>query len=364
VTPTSLTRPHRWRGWSGLCAVVLVVGCGDPGVNGNGDGNGNAGGSGGGFSLPEAGAGSGGNGGSGGGGQTPSQDANCGLKRIDLQKRPADLLLILDRSGSMIDEVGGKEKWAETVSALDTVVSRTQAAVAWGLKLFPLPSQCSVPSGITVPVATSNHAAIMKSINDNRAVENGGSTPTREAVNKGFATLKATPSPNSKYLLLATDGQPNCLPGGDNRDEDRAGSVAAVAAAASAGIPTFVVGIATAGSTAHETLNEMADKGGRPRSNATRYYPVVNRDELVAALEAITGQIASCTFPLNPPPPVPSNVAVEVDGMRVARDPSQGWDYGPGNGSIVLNGALCDRLKAGTAKNVQILYGCPGITIP
>ena len=29
----------------------------------------------------------------------------------------------------------------------------------------------------------------------------------------------------------------------------------------SAGIPTFVVGIATAGSTAHDTLNEMADKG-------------------------------------------------------------------------------------------------------
>ena len=51
----------------------------------------------------------------------------------------------------------------------------------------------------------------------------------------------------------------------------------------------------------------------------------MNRDELVAALEAITGQIASCTFPLNPPPPVPNNVAVEVDGMRVARDPNQGW---------------------------------------
>ena len=53
---------------------------------------------------------------------------------------------------------------------------------------------------------------------------------------------------------------PSACPVGQPR-RDRAGSVAAVAAAASAGILIFVVGIATAGSTAHDTLNEMADKG-------------------------------------------------------------------------------------------------------
>ena len=131
---------------------------------------------------------------------------------------PPTLLLILNRSGSMVEQVGGKEKWAETVAALDTVVSRTQAAVAWGLKLLPLPSQCSVPIGVTVPVVTSNHAAVMKSINDNRAVENGGSTPTREAVNKGFDALKATPSPNSN--ISAGHRRPaQLLPGGSSRSE-------------------------------------------------------------------------------------------------------------------------------------------------
>jgi hypothetical protein len=123
-----------------------------------------------------------------------------------------------------------------------------------------------------------------------------------------------------------------------------------------------VVGIATAGTEAHETLNEMASKGGRPRNDPTRYYPVSSRDELVAALESITGQIASCTFPLQPPPPMPDNVAVEIDGRRVQRDPTQmnGWNYGPDNRTVVLFGAVCEDLKAGAAKNVQILYGCPG----
>jgi hypothetical protein len=350
-------------------AMLTSAGCGDPSLMANGNTGGNAGngsgGSGGGFSLPEGGVGTG-DGGPGAGGSGPSQDANCGIKRIPLEKRPADLLLVLDRSGSMVEQVAGKEKWTEVVGAVDLVVNRTQGAVAWGLKLFPTPNACSVPDGATVPVASMNHAAIMTSINGNRAVMNGGSTPTRVAVEKATAFLRSTPSTNNKHILLATDGEPNCVPGATNtRTEDRAGAVAAVAAASNAGIPTFVVGIATLGSSAHETLNQMADRGGRARSGAVKYYPVASRDELVAALETITGQIASCTFPLDPPPPVPENVAVEVDGARVARDQSQaqGWNSGPNNRSIVLYGAICDSVKAG-AKNVQILYGCPGISIP
>ena len=34
---------------------------------------------------------------------------------------------------------------------------RTQAAVSWGLKLYPLPNQCAVPDGASVPVAANNH---------------------------------------------------------------------------------------------------------------------------------------------------------------------------------------------------------------
>jgi hypothetical protein len=95
-------------------------------------------------------------------------------------------------------------------------------------------------------------------------------------------------------------------------------------------------------------------------------YPVASRDELVSALEQITGQVASCTFALDPPPPAPNNVAVDVDGMRVNRDTTQtdGWNYGPNNRSIVFYGPACERLKAGAAANVQVIYGCGDTVIP
>jgi hypothetical protein len=57
---------------------------------------------------------------------------------------------------------------------------------------------------------------------------------------------------------------------------------------------------------------------------------------------------------------------VDVDGMRVMRDETMnnGWNYGPGNRSITIYGPACDRLKAGTAKSVQIIYGCGSTFIP
>jgi hypothetical protein len=372
-----------------ICGATFValVGCGDPqvsGGNGNGTttpgGNGNTGGSsggsssgGGGFTLPDPPAG----GGMAPGGPTmPSNEMNCGVKRHTLEKRPADLLLVLDRSGSMVDSVTdpatgmGVEKWGATVGALDAVLQATQAQVSWGLKLYPVGGeQCNVADAPEVPVAAANHAAVLASINSMPAVRDGGSTPTQAAVRKATTVFQGTPSPNNRFLLVATDGEPNCATdsggGGFRGRSDRAGAVAAVTDALKAGIPSFIVGIATSGSEAHDTLNMMADAGGRPRNDATKYYPVASRAELITALEVITGQIASCTFPLDTPPPVVENVAVEVDGARLARDNQvSGWSYGPNNRSIVLNGEVCDRLKAGTAKDVQILYGCPGAIIP
>ena len=358
-------------------ALVAMVGCSSPEVSTmGGSSNGSKPGSGGsGYVLPPPGTGDPSKPADTTGGTTPSTDMNCGLRMIDLQKRPADLLLVLDRSTSMLQDATGKgpggggggvaqgpQKWTEVVAALDPVIMTTQDQVAWGLKMFPLGDACGVPDGATVPVGISSYTGVMNAVRMNPPLsEPIGSTPTRVAVEKATMFMSGNPSPNAKYLVVATDGLPNCR-GGSGRGDDAAGAIAAIGAAAKAGIPSFVVGIATAGSGAHATLNEMAVQGGRPRNDPTKYYPVTNKDELVTALGLITGQIASCTFPLDPLPPQPDNVRVNVDGVKVDRDTTQagGWNYGPGNKTVVLFGAACDNLKSGAAKNVQILYGCPG----
>jgi hypothetical protein len=301
----------------------------------------------------------------------PSTMSNCGLKRIDLERHPADLLLVLDRSGSMalsITPPGGAapvKKWDEVVGAIDTTVMKTQGLVNWGLQLFPVGAICNVPDKVTVPLAPSNYMPVMTGIRSNQPYIDGGATPTQAAIRKATAVLQQDTSRNQKYLVLATDGLPNCLNGASGSDAptDRAGATQAITDALTAGFPTFVIGIST-GTDAEDTLNDMAMAGGRPRMDLSKYYPVANRDQLVAALATITGQIASCNFPLETPPPVPDNVAVEVDGTRLTRDAPDGWSYTPDGKMVVLGGQSCQRLTDGTARNVQILYGCPNVVIP
>ena len=299
----------------------------------------------------------------------PSAEMNCGLNKIQLKSKPGNLLLVLDRSGSMADPLNGQAtpRWDEVVGALDEVVKKSEETIAWGLKLYPQGGVCNVPDGITVPMMAKNHMTVMGQIRQNVPEKGNGATPTAEAIRKATAALKSDATLTDPHLLIATDGVPNCIdPEALGRTVDENGAVEAVAEAKAAGVPAYVVGIATLGDAADGILNRMAEAGGHARAGTTKYFPVASRDELMAAFGAIAGEVASCTFPLNPKPPVPENVAVDVDGMRLMQDPTmmEGWHYGPGNASIVLAGKACEAVKSSPATDVRIIYGCPDQPIP
>ena len=295
----------------------------------------------------------------------PTAGRSCALARVDLQ--PGELLLLLDRSGSMDQPltVGGRtvapNKWNEVALALDAVIAGTQDRIAWGLKLFPAPvgNLCGVPDGVTVPLALRNHPPITAAIAASRARFGQGDTPTREAVRKALAFLKSDNRRNP-HIVIATDGIPNCGAGSDvtSEPDDRA-AAQVVSEARAAGVSSFVVGIATANTDAHSALNAMAEGSGHARAGATKYFPAGSRAELVAALDTIMGQIASCSFAVSPAPPAPENVVVELDGMPLPRDQNPGWSYGPTRDTIVLAGPPCDKVKATPTSTVRVLYGCP-----
>jgi hypothetical protein len=256
-------------------------------------------------------------------------------------------------------------KWSQVVPAINMVVGQTDTTIRWGLKFFANNGGCTVNPGASVPIGPNNGAAIMAAF----AMTNpGGSTPTRLAVQSGADYLMTVMDPNPKYMLLATDGEPNCIPGMKASNDDQAGAVAAVMAAAQAGIPTFVVGVGNV-APAIATLNMLADAGGKPQAGATHYYPVSSTADLVAVLGTIGNMIASCSFGLGQAPPVPNNVGVYGNGqanMKIPHDTTHmnGWDYGAGMTSIVLYGAACDAVKNKTYQTVQAIYGCPGMIIP
>jgi hypothetical protein len=166
----------------------------------------------------------------------PDIGVACGSVVGLLQPLQPDVLLVLDKSGSMSNEpdgtpcqggCGAKSKWAQVTAALDQVVG-TAAAVNWGLKLFATPDNgCAVNDGVEVPVGPSNAATIMSAIAQARL---GSRTPTRFAESAGAAYLATLPDQRPKYLLLATDGLPNCDPANPSTmADDSSGAEKAVA---------------------------------------------------------------------------------------------------------------------------------------
>jgi hypothetical protein len=152
--------------------------------------------------------------------------------------------------------------------------------------------------------------------------------------------------------------------------------VQAVSDALSAGFPTFVVGIATTKTNSNARLNALAQAGGEgnPSTNplASHYYLANDASGLQAALQAITGQISSCLFPLKDPPPVPNDpdkagVYLGSNMTKVPYDASKadGWAYvDSADSAIQIFGSWCQMVQADGAGAVQIIFGCPNIDVP
>jgi hypothetical protein len=318
----------------------------------------------------------------------PNEDANCGLQNYALDRRPAVVVLLQDRSTSMRNTLsGGLTRWATLVEAVKPVLQQTQAGISWGFKLFPDGKICGVNAGVNIEPALNNAGPITARLDAIQVVQNSADdnglwdgTPVAPALRQTAQYLASLPTDKQKYILLATDGQPTCaggdpLLGGGNPDtDDFPSGPAAVAEVAAMGIKVPVVGIAfsktwdpTNLKQNEITLNDMAKAGGMPRPMDPAYYAANSSAELAAAFAQITGIVISCTFDLKGmKPPSPDDVAVKIDGVKVPRDKThaEGWDYDADVSNVVIYGQACEQLKGvGATNNVQIIFGCPGIII-
>jgi hypothetical protein len=303
-------------------------------------------------------------------------DNVCGVQDFDRQPKPAEVLLVLDRSGSMENELdSGETRWEAVVPTLVGAIEATTAGIWWGLKTYPElddTEQCapeSIVPTIHVPIAEMSGGTVVTAIEATTPLGDG--TPTGDAIRFALDHLRerAMLSDNPKFLLLATDGEPNCPDDDDDEDAPDAVdyTVDAIAEALAEGFPTFVVGVDTSEDGAVENLNAMAEAGGRPRAGDPKFYLASTQEEIEMALQEITGEIASCVFDLDPPPPVLENIAVDFNGMRADRDPSRenGWEYtNDDHSQLEVYGTWCDRIKSEAESAVNIKYGCPETEIP
>lgn len=302
------------------------------------------------------------------GGSSSPIGKECARQDFVLASKPADVLLVLDRSKSMIEHTvppDGQTRWDAVVPAVTAVIAETDTSVSWGLKLFPEGegAACapeSVTDALPAQIMPLNAATVNGIIMQTEALGNG--TPTGDAILKATAYLQSRGASN-QFILLATDGDPSC-PDSDEVAEPHA--IAAIAAAKAAGFPTYVIGVLdpVADKGKFPTLNAMAEAGGTALSDnpiAPKFFQAYSQVELTNALKAVTGQVASCLFEFETRPPNEKNIGVQINGAWVDQDPnrSEGWEYTSDQFmGLELFGNACQQVKDATENKVAIIFGC------
>ena len=350
-------------------------------------------------------------------GNTTIDVGNCGEAVVDIPIVTPSVMLVLDKSGSMVADPGGFwdhdqdpmtptiTRWNSLYSVVDLIVNNFNNSMNLGAVLFPAKTAtssyseaaCVVGGAPDVPIAGMNAAKILGAIPGaltDATVMKGG-TPATKGLKVAITELEGAPAEQPKFMIFVTDGAANCqedAPDTTTLFEMYDDNVATtVAAAAAMGIKTYVVGIDISqvvsgaakdgnpdNTNTYEKLNLVAEAGGVPRPGDEKFFNTTNQDELQSALQMISMQILSCVIELDPTPFYPDNV--EVNGFREGQpvaDPKQpkvpitdcenqdGWMYLPKIDPndpdeltrIELCGQVCSDFQM--SGQVDIQYRCP-----
>lgn len=263
----------------------------------------------------------------------------------------AEIVLVADRSGSMQARFSdGSTRWGALRSAVNIVLPRVEDAFDIGLELFPIGGYCSVPpSGITFPPSRGTARLITDLM---QRIGPDGNTPTRAAIDGVARYFRDNPTTRRRFVLLATDGAPNC---GSPVNE----VVSSLTALRATGVDTFVLGVPGP----RDALNQMAVAGGRGRPGSTSFYDASSTRQLIDAMNAITGAANSCEYPVPSGLPVIADLAqfrVLLGGSVIANDATNGWSFTDASRSrLRFNGSSCATLRTGTVIGAVVTYNCP-----
>jgi hypothetical protein len=366
-------------------------------------------------SLP---AGSGGRGG-GGGGTTPIDTRgeeilrdSCKKSTVESNLLPANILFLLDRSGSMLcnpppttqssaceqkptrDNASAPSKWEITTQALVKAIRALPGSASIGLSYFANDDECGVNSMPSVPLSANNSGqqeAIERSIG---SVSPGGGTPIVGATILAYAHMHASALAGkiygNEFVVLITDGAqseqcsfaPRCSDAASCTDLLLKEEVPK-AAGRGVGIRTFVVGV-PGSEPARTVLSQIAKLGGSAPANCDPqqgncHFDMTKVTDLSAALNSalaeIAGQAVSCE--LNVPKPdkgdldttlvnvvyTPSGgrapIVVRQDARMACESGANGWQYADQNTKIRLCGEICNSVRSDSGAKVDVVLGCP-----
>jgi hypothetical protein len=207
----------------------------------------------------------------------------------------------------------------------------------------------------------------------------GVGAPTARALVQAANYLAARSTSTSKYIVLATGGEPTCASDGlcaGSATADYARTKETVAHVASVlGIPVAVAALALPSasnsyqpSSRLQLFTDLANLGGMPDTTTGQraYYAIASASDLDAALGTLKARMTSCSFALPSSVDWPDNVAVLLSENRIAQDTSRqnGWDYDDRGTSVVLFGKPCaDARSLKDLASLTFVTGCPAAPV-
>jgi hypothetical protein len=332
---------------------------------------------------------------------------------IAKQLKP-DLMLLVDKSGSMAFPtslanpncpancgatascpVACPTRWSEMSAAMDTFLTTSGGSARMGYIAFPIATDvCGAPSlteitanGVELNQSATDADAELKAtaatiLTKIKATTPKGGTPTAPSLRMLGTYPKLQGTDREDFILLLTDGLPNCnssLSGAtctctgatctDARNcLDNVATVAAVKDLKAQGIRTIVVGFGADLGSATAVLGAMADEGGFARSCpngtdaecapgtcvaatklcSTKYYQAADGTALAKALEQIGRLVGTgdpCAYKLDATPSDPKFLTVIIDGLSTTTG-TETWTYAAG--TVTFVGAMCTKLSNAT----------------
>ncbi len=298
-----------------------------------------------------------------------------------LQFQPADVLVLLDRSDSMGTAYGAGTRYQAASALLSDVVEAYSEHVRFGYQEMPGRQGCGdLLAGVCcaspplVGIADGNLQAVTTAIAS--ALPLDGSTPTAASLRLArdhYATL--ADGIDNRYVLLATDGAPNCTLAGTLSSED--GSNAASAACAEAlaevnamvavGVRVIVLGAGPGGSddasADNACLDALAHAGGVAASPGyPGFFTLDDPEQLHLVVERLFGGTTRppCSVRFSDKLDDPSNIGVYLDGKPIPRGQVDGWqlDSATNPQAVIITGAYCDQIQEFQVAQVEVGYYC------
>lgn len=324
----------------------------------------------------------------------PTNDSGppaCDEESIALTVEPPQVMLLLDKSYSMVENAWDHDgdpltpavtRWHSLHTVVDGLVHDVEGSMELGMVLFPSPAvadndtdtACLVDEAPGAPMAPGNADAIVAALPDADALDLYGGTPTSGGMTVVLQHLAEVSDGRPQAVVLVTDGAANCMAGTSGMGvftEYDEGLAPLVAEAFADGVPTYVIGVDIVDAVGvypqdnpYERLSELAVAGGVAREGTEAFYNTVDEQQLIDALGGITAELG-CTLTLDTPAMFVEQLTVRVDGALVPRvdecgPDGVGWrllqDAAPYE-SIELCANSCD--EAHLAKGLDVTYACP-----